>query len=262
LEFARGEGWSCDTAELAAFVASYPEGCLAADESGEPVGFVMAYRHQRSAWIGNFVVAPGARGHGVGGRLLSELIERLDAVVATVYLNAAPAARDLYGRYGFTELCRVARMRLAATTAELVPERSDRLWPGLVRLDAECWGDCRGEMLTTMLRDRWVIHDSQGGAYLGLGVVDGHVAIGPFLLGLPAPEPAVRLLRRALEVSGALVGDGAVLVDIPAECEASTAAVQELGGVEVSETLCMVRGEPVAVDFSRIASFASLGSKG
>jgi len=262
LEFARREGWSCDTAELRAFAGANPDGCLVADEDGEPVGFVMAYRHVRSAWIGNLLVAPRARGHGLGGHLLGVLIERLDAVVPTVYLNAAPVARELYGRFGFQELCPVARMRLATSIGDVVFERGGASFPGLMSLDAECWGDCRREMLTTMLSARWVVHDVQSGSYLALGVVEDRVAIGPFLLGHSAPEPAVRLLRRALGISRGLVGEGAVVADVPVACAASMAAVQELSGEQISETLCMVRGEQVGVDFSRIASFASLGSKG
>lgn len=185
----------------------------------------MAYRHLRSAWIGNFLVARSRRGHGHGGRLLSGLIERLDAVVPTVYLNAAPLARELYVRHGFRELGRVARIRLATSSAEVVPERGGALWPGLVRLDAQCWGDCRGEMLKRMLADRWVLHDQQSDSYLGLGVVEGRVAIGPFVLGRPEPEPARSLWCRALGISGALIGKGPVLVDVPVACAAAMDAV-------------------------------------
>jgi hypothetical protein len=35
-----------------------------------------------------------------------------------------------------------------------------------------------------------------------------------------------------------------------------------LGGTCISGTTCMRRGAPVPIDFTRIGSFASLGSKG
>ena len=62
LELARGESWSCDEAELAAFLAVLPDGCLVLEQRARPVGFVMAYRHERSAWIGNFIVDPPRTG--------------------------------------------------------------------------------------------------------------------------------------------------------------------------------------------------------
>jgi len=39
-------------------------------------------------------------------------------------------------------------------------------------------------------------------------------------------------------------------------------AVRGLGGTGISGTTCMRRGAPVPIDFTRIGSFASLGSKG
>jgi hypothetical protein len=49
LELAHGERWSCGRAELAAFLAADPEGCLVFEQQARAVGFVMAYPHERSA---------------------------------------------------------------------------------------------------------------------------------------------------------------------------------------------------------------------
>ena len=100
LELAYGERWSCGRAELAAFLAADPEGCLVFEQQARVVGFVMAYPHERSAWIGNFIVEPARRGLGLGTRLLEAVLEHLDALVPTVYLNAAPDATGLYRQHG------------------------------------------------------------------------------------------------------------------------------------------------------------------
>jgi GNAT superfamily N-acetyltransferase len=76
LELAHGERWSCGRAELAAFLAADPEGCLVFEQQARVVGFVMAYPHERSAWIGNFIVEPARRGLGLGTRLLEAVLQR------------------------------------------------------------------------------------------------------------------------------------------------------------------------------------------
>src|SRR2546430_1042630 len=112
LELAHGERWSCGRAELAAFLAADPEGCLVFEQQARVVGFVMAYPHERSAWIGNFIVEPARRGLGLGTRLLERVLEHLDALVPTVYLNAAPDATGLYRQHGFPALGSLSRWPL------------------------------------------------------------------------------------------------------------------------------------------------------
>ena len=123
LELARGESWSCDEAELAAFLAVLPDGCLVLEQRARPVGFVMAYRHERSVWIGNFIVDPAWRGSGLGTRLLEALLDRLDVLVPTVYLNAAPAATKLYRQHGFRPLGSVSRWQLRSSKDGAAPAR-------------------------------------------------------------------------------------------------------------------------------------------
>jgi len=85
LELAHGERWSCGRAELAAFLAADPEGCLVFEQQARVVGFVMAYPYEGSAWIGNFIVEPARRGLGLRTRLLEAVLAHLDALVPTVY---------------------------------------------------------------------------------------------------------------------------------------------------------------------------------
>jgi GNAT superfamily N-acetyltransferase len=262
LELARDAGWSCDEAELEAFLRVFPEGCLVLDDGAGPVGFVMAYPHERSAWVGNFLVETALRGRGLGARLLDALLARLDSRVPTVYLNAAPQATALYRRYGFAELCEVSRFRLEALSGEVGAVCGGERVAGLLRLDERLWGDRRHELLTTLLAERTLLYDLESDGYLSLGKVVDHVAIGPFELARPEPAAARRLLERALFAAGALAGKVPVLLDVPEPCAVVCEAAASLGGERISGTTLMLRGKQVPVDFARIGAFASMGSKG
>ncbi len=262
LELARGESWSCDEAELAAFLAVDPEGCLVFEQRARAVGFVMAYRHQRSAWIGNFVVDPARRGFGLGTRLLGALLAHLDALVPTVYLNAAPAATKLYRQHGFRPLGSVSRWQLRSSEEAGVPARGEEHLAGLLALDERCWSDRRDRLLRTLISGRYLLHDEHSGSYLALARVADHVAIGPFEMADPSPAAARRLLERALSAASSIAGDTRILIDVPDACPAARRALRSLGGTRISGTTCMRRGAPVPIDFTRIGSFASMGSKG
>jgi GNAT superfamily N-acetyltransferase len=198
LELARGESWSCDEAELAAFLAVLPDGCLVLEQRARPVGFVMAYRHERSAWIGNFIVDPAWRGSGLGTRLLEELLGRLDVLVPTVYLNAAPAATKLYRQHGFRPLGSVSRWQLRSSKDGAAPARGEEHLAGLLALDERCWSDRRERLLRTLISGRYLLHDEHSGSYLAFGRVADLVAIGPFGMTEPSPAAARRMLERAL----------------------------------------------------------------
>ena len=78
----------------------------------------------------------------------------------------------------------------------------------------------------------------------------------------PSPAAAQRLLERALRATRSIAGDAPILIDVPDACPAASRAVRSLGGTRISHTTCMLRGTPVPIDFTRIGSFASMGSKG
>jgi len=262
LELVRGERWSCGRAELAAFLAADPEGCLVFEQQARVVGFVMAYPHERSAWIGNFIVEPARRGLGLGTRLLEAVLEHLDALIPTVYLNAAPDATGLYRQHGFRALDSVSRWQLRSSNAGVFPARGDEHLAGLLALDERCWSDRRDRLLRTMIEGRDLLHDERSGSYLALARVTDHVALGPFEMTDPSPAAARCLLRRALGAARAIANDAPILIDVSDACSAASRAVRGLGGSCISGTTCMRRGAPVPIDFTRIGSFASLGSKG
>jgi len=77
-------------------------GCLhllARDGAGRAVGTV---RMSRDGHIGRMAVLAGHRRRGVGGALLTDLVERARrAGLAAVHLNAQTSAEDFYRRHGF-----------------------------------------------------------------------------------------------------------------------------------------------------------------
>jgi ribosomal protein S18 acetylase RimI-like enzyme len=262
LDLARDECWSCNEAELAAFLAADPQGCLVLEQRARAVGFVMAYPHERSAWIGNFILDPALRGRGLGTKLFEAVLEHLDELVPTVYLTAAPAATKLYRRCGFSALGSVSRWQLRSNNDGTAPARGDEHLAGLLALDERCWSDRRHRLLRTLISGRHLLHDEESGGYLALGRVDDHVAIGPFEMTHPSAAAARRLLERALIAARSIASDARILIDVPEACSAAGHAARSLGGTRISSTTCMIRGAAVPVDFTRIGSFASMGSKG
>ena len=102
------EGWvSEDLTTLEGFFLNDPEGCLLAEENGQPVGICITTCYGLSGFIGELIVSPDARGRGVGAALLNHEVWGLkERGVETVYLDGVLKAVELYERNGFTKVCR------------------------------------------------------------------------------------------------------------------------------------------------------------
>jgi ribosomal protein S18 acetylase RimI-like enzyme len=85
---------------------------VAEDESGAVVGYVTVQcdPETRIGWIHNLAVAAGARGGGLGRRLIEHALDRFRAAGMTVAkietLEQNPVGRHLYPSVGFIEVAR------------------------------------------------------------------------------------------------------------------------------------------------------------
>jgi GNAT superfamily N-acetyltransferase len=111
----------------------------------------------RGGWLTNWVVAPAARGHGLGARLVQHLLEHdLDFVGA---LDANDATKHVLGRSGFELQPRMPRWVLpgrAEAYAELVgspPPPARRRGAGRVAA-VEQWADADHERWDAVFRER------------------------------------------------------------------------------------------------------------
>ena len=102
------EGWvSEDQTTLEGFFINNAQGCLLAEENGQPVGICIATCYGISGFIGELIVSPDARARGVGAALLNHGVRGLKGRgVETIYLDGVLKAVQLYERNGFNKVCR------------------------------------------------------------------------------------------------------------------------------------------------------------
>jgi GNAT superfamily N-acetyltransferase len=79
-------------------------------ESGEQVGFARVVTDYATfAWIADVYIEAAHRGHGLGKRLVAEILEHPDLQGLWRWLLGTADAHELYRRFGFDELQRVER---------------------------------------------------------------------------------------------------------------------------------------------------------
>jgi GNAT superfamily N-acetyltransferase len=87
-------------------------------ESGEQVGFARVVTDYATfAWIADVYVEAAHRGHGLGKRLVAEILEHPDLQGLRRWLLGTADAHELYRRFGFDELDRVERFMAIETGA-------------------------------------------------------------------------------------------------------------------------------------------------
>lgn len=77
---------------------------VALDEHQEPVGAARWRRTEKGIKLERFVVKMSHRGHGLGGRLVQQVLDDIQAQEGTglyLYLHAQLSAVSLYARFGF-----------------------------------------------------------------------------------------------------------------------------------------------------------------
>jgi GNAT superfamily N-acetyltransferase len=106
------EGWQSENrTSLEGFFLYDPKGCFIAEELGKSMGICVATSYGKSAFIGELIVRPEARGRGIGASLLNHGVAYLrQCGTETVYLDGVVKAVDLYERNGFHKICRSWRL--------------------------------------------------------------------------------------------------------------------------------------------------------
>ncbi len=115
---------------------------LVAINKGKIAGMGTISDYGNAGWISNLMVRPGERGQGIGGKLLSECIERLRDK-ATVALFSYERSTKFYESFGFKpdleaylvsmkDSCKALMYADAIVKAELSES--------MLRLDQECFG--------------------------------------------------------------------------------------------------------------------------
>lgn len=257
LAAAAAEGWFCDPWEFTFLLDTFPEGCWSALSGGIPIGFVTAFRHEESGWIGNLLIRKEARGRGLGRALFERALTALERSGAcTVWLTASAQGKLLYEKYGFEEIDRVTRLRGKAG-----PVQSSRhcsagySLAAMVETDRLGWGDRRGTLLSAVAERGMVLQEPEG--FCIVQRCGGSAQLGPW--GCRRPQVAATLLTEALST---LPGSTDVLLDIPESNHHCTALLSEHGFFLCGTSTLMFRGPVPRYSAERIYALASMGSMG
>jgi GNAT superfamily N-acetyltransferase len=152
LRLCRLAGWNQLAGDWALFLDLSADACFVAVDGDRVVGTAGAVRYDaRLAWIGMMLVDPAVRGRGIGTGLLSAVLRAVERV-PLVGLDATPAGKPLYRKFGFA--CWRRLVRLEATTINVMPAPANAVrtmttadLASLVSSDTEVFGADRHALL-------------------------------------------------------------------------------------------------------------------
>lgn len=256
LVWAAGEGWRIPQLEISLLLDGRLGRVLALRRGGICCGFVSFVVHEHSGWIGNLMVAPEFRGHGIGAKLFEECLRQLGVSgVERVWLTASEQGRPLYERRGFVTLGVVRRwVRPAGAIDSLLMKESGNGNP--FDNDAFVWGEKRTALLE--LLGEHGIWCSHGGSTALLQHGHDLQIIGPWHRGADTQEGGAALLQQLLAVADPR---REVVCDLLADA-AEEACLAATGFRTTGSNLLMVRGGSGDARLERLVALATLGSGG
>lgn len=258
---AQKEGWLIDEFELKKTIERFKTSSFALLVDGVLAGGITTYSHEKTAWIGNFLVFKQHRKKGYGKRLFETALKALWDK-ETIFLNANPLLRKFYRNYGFNEHIDVIRLK---SRKELLNrnftgfgDTEQKSLPQIaLKLDAEFFGEDRGVMIAEDLASKSSIYFATQNGFLHSRMVGGAAFVGPFLVRSGAYLDAERMFREFLHFRGMKE----IYVDVP-KIDDILSFFIGYGFEESSRTIQMSRGVDMMIEYENIYSFASAGSMG
>jgi ribosomal protein S18 acetylase RimI-like enzyme len=271
LDFAAGctaaEGWASETRqEFEGFLAHDPGGCLVAENEGRQVGICIATHYGECGFVGELIVAPDMRGHGIGRQLLERAIEYLRGRGArNILLEGDPPAVPLYERAGFRTVCRSTRFVGALQAAPHVHARSMRAqdMDAVAAQDREAFGADRRFFLecSLALYPEFAKVVERRGKIAGFIMGrrgNGLVSAGPWIVQPGLERPADLLESLAAEAAGIKLRVGVLETNTEA-----VATCRRLGLAEQPDAPWrMVLGPSGRLGLSRLAYAIGSAAKG
>ncbi|HEY8707166.1 MAG TPA: GNAT family N-acetyltransferase [Burkholderiaceae bacterium] len=202
-------GWN-QTAQDWAIFSRHGSICAVRDAQGRIIasGAVLPMG-DTAAWISMILVAPEARGQGLGRRVFEHCLREVQDAHRTAMLDATPAGEHIYSQFAFASLWRLTRWQRDAAPGPVPAPRSDKFsLDTLAALDAEALGFSRRAVLADLLAREGtrVARNPRGFAIVRTGRIAHH--IGPLLA---TDETAAAALLRDIAPSV----PGRVFVDVP-----------------------------------------------
>jgi len=110
MRLSTAEGWNQTEIDWKFFIESRQNICLVAEADDKVIGTTTAINYSdKIAWIGMVLVDKNYRGRGVSKILLENVLEKLKPC-RSIKLDATPAGREVYKKFGFKDECLITRM--------------------------------------------------------------------------------------------------------------------------------------------------------
>ena len=158
LRLCRASRWNQLEGDWRAFLDSAEGGGRIAEREGQAIGTVTFLRYAGCfSWLAMMLVDPGARGAGVGTRLMEAALDDL-AGEPSVRLDATPLGEPLYRRFGFQGEYELERAKVTVapghfgSTPEAVRPMSAADLAGVFARDRQVFGADRSALLTSFYR--------------------------------------------------------------------------------------------------------------
>jgi len=252
-ELAQQEGWICGQWEFDFLLKSFPQGCFVWRDGGEALGYLTSVKYGRSGWIGNLLVRPEARRHGIGRGLMERAVSALiKNGVETVWLTASEDGAGIYQRIGFAPIDSVNRW-VGWSSLKTTPQSGSLDLESVRAIDRVGWGAPREDLLQVTC-NRGRLHSSSGG-FICAQQWDGDTQIGPW--GCLIRNQAGQLLED-------LVGEGdqRTFLDVPAGNFHAAELLTNRGFTVKGSTILMYLGDRPLYQPANIFALASMGSMG
>jgi ribosomal protein S18 acetylase RimI-like enzyme len=242
------EGWDATRETFEIHLVHDPEGCFVATIEDEPVGMVTTTRYRDTGWLGELIVRPEARRHGIGTLLMEHAIRVLEASGAgTMRLEADPPGIPIYEKLGFVHELESPRYRLdgVAPFHQQVFESVSTSDPSQVAaFDEPHFGDDRERLLKELFGRARKVYRSPGQGPLKGYLVVQHSAAGSRI----GPSVAVesRVAEELLQTALSELPNGPVVVALPGVNREGCALLERYGFVPTPSSYRMARGPAVA----------------
>jgi len=245
LRLSGAAGWNQRESDWRFLLEGNPGRFVVAVRDGRVIGSGGAVCYGTSlAWVCLILVDPSERGHGIGTRIVSGVLERLSDM-RSVGLDATPFGLGVYTRLGFVETSRLLRMEAPPTSGEEDESPVRPLAPSdfssVLALDREVFGADRGEVLrAAAARAPAFVADRDG---VIAGYCFGRDGARSRQIG---PVVASDLEIASSLVVTSLVSDlgQPVVVDVPADRGDWLELLHEFGFEEKRPLVRMFRGAP------------------
>jgi len=247
LRLSGAAGWNQRESDWRFLLEGNPGRFVVAVRDGRVIGSGGAVCYGTSlAWVCMILVDPSERGHGIGTRIVSGVLESLSDM-RSVGLDATPFGLGVYTRLGFVETSRLLRMEAPPTSGEEDESPVRPLAPSdfssVLALDREVFGADRGEVLrAAAARAPAFVADRDG---VIAGYCFGRDGARSRQIG---PVVASDLEIASSLVVTSLVSDlgQPVVVDVPADRGDWLELLHEFGFEEKRPLVRMFRGAPPA----------------